>query len=143
QIGHLDPQMDEDGTDVYPAPPSGMVERGRRIYTANGCFYCHSQQIRPDYAASDTDRIRDLDKNQKWAVRRSAPRDYVFDRPVLLGKERTGPDLANIGKGSGTEEQPGAAASASPAGSPAPTGSPAAGASPAAPPAASPAVAAA
>jgi cbb3-type cytochrome oxidase cytochrome c subunit len=89
QIGHLDPQMDEDGNDAYPAPRSGMAERGRRIYAANGCNYCHSQQVRADYAGSDLDR--------KWGERRSAPRDYIFDRPVLLGKMRMGPDLANVG----------------------------------------------
>ena len=78
QIGHLDPQMDEDGNDVYPMPKSGMAERGRKVYVANGCVYCHSQQVRADYAASDIER--------KWGNRRSAPRDYIFDRPVLLGK---------------------------------------------------------
>ena len=30
QIGHLDPQTDEDGNDPYPAPRSGMAERGRQ-----------------------------------------------------------------------------------------------------------------
>lgn len=90
QIGHLDPQMDEEGNDPYPAPKSGLAERGRRVYVANGCVYCHSQQVRPDYAASDIDR--------KWGERRSAPRDYIFERPALLGKMRMGPDLANIGK---------------------------------------------
>jgi cytochrome c oxidase cbb3-type subunit 2 len=74
-----------------------MVERGRRIYAANGCIYCHSQQIRPDYAAYDIDR--------KWGERRSAPRDYIFDRPVQLGKERMGPDLANVGKRAPAEEE--------------------------------------
>lgn len=97
QIGSLDPQSDEEGTDVYPLPKSGMVERGRRIYAANGCIYCHSQQIRPDYAAYDIDR--------KWGERRSAPRDYIFDRPVQLGKERMGPDLANVGKRAPAEEE--------------------------------------
>src|SRR6266550_5527412 len=53
QIGHLEPQSDEEGTDIYPMPRSGMAERGRRAYVANGCFYCHSQQIRADYAAAD------------------------------------------------------------------------------------------
>src|SRR6266850_1042781 len=70
QIGHLDPQTDEEGTDTYPMPQSGMAERGRRIFAANGCFYCHSQQLRPDYIASDLDRTRDFNKNQKWGVRR-------------------------------------------------------------------------
>jgi len=45
QIGHLDPQMDEEATDVYPLPRSGMAERGRHVYVANGCAYCHSQQV--------------------------------------------------------------------------------------------------
>jgi cbb3-type cytochrome oxidase cytochrome c subunit len=134
QIGHLDPQTDEEGTDIYPMPQSGMAERGRRIFAANGCFYCHSQQLRPDYIASDLDRTRDFNKNQKWGVRRSAPRDYVFDRPVLLGKERNGPDLANIGRSSPGEDQTAAGPGASPAASPAQAaaaGSPAAAALPA------------
>src|SRR5262245_50610852 len=99
QIGHLEPQTDEDGTDIYPMPESGMVERGRQVYAANGCVYCHSQQIRPDFAGSDLDRTRDNgpDPRVRWGERRSAPRDYIFDRPVLLGKMRMGPDLANIG----------------------------------------------
>ncbi len=97
QIGHLDPQMDEEGTDTYPAPKSGLAERGRRVYVANGCVYCHTQQVRPDYAASDLER--------KWGTRRSAPRDYIFDRPVLLGRMRIGPDLANVGKRTPVEDE--------------------------------------
>jgi len=133
QIGALNPQMDEEGTDIYPAPKSGMADRGRRIYAANGCIYCHSQQVRPDYASADIDR--------KWGERRSAPRDYIFDRPVLLGKERMGPDLANIGKRAPVEEEKTPAAANAPAASPAapaPAGSakPAASGSP--PPAGSP-----
>jgi cbb3-type cytochrome oxidase cytochrome c subunit len=122
QIGHLDPQMDEEGTDVYPQPKSGMADRGRHIYTANGCFYCHSQQVRPYYAGSDIDR--------KWGERRSAPRDYVFARPAELGKMRMGPDLANVGKRTPAEDENAPPAGASPAASPAanasPAGSPAA-----------------
>src|SRR5207302_8516037 len=48
QIGALNPQMDEEGGDTYPAPKSGMAEQGRHIYAANGCIYCHSQQVRPE-----------------------------------------------------------------------------------------------
>ena len=107
QIGHLDPQSDEEGTDIYPMPKSGMAERGRRVYIANGCFYCHSEQLRPDYAASDIERARDAAPSSppKWGDRRSAPRDYIFDRPALLGKTRIGPDLANIGKAAPAEEE--------------------------------------
>src|SRR5216684_7646718 len=134
QIGHLNPQTDEEGNDPYPAPRSGMAERGRRVYVANGCVYCHSQQVRADYAASDIDR--------KWGERRSAPRDYIFARPVLLGKMRMGPDLSNIGKRAPAEEEKapatagasvsppaGAAAPPAGAGSPPPATSPAAASS--------------
>ena len=132
QIGHLDPQSDEEGTDIYPVPKSGMAERGRQIYAANGCVYCHSQQVRADYAASDIER--------KWGVRRSAPRDYIFERPAMLGKTRKGPDLSNIGKRAPSDDQNAPPpASTGPAASPAPAAnSPAAATSPAAAPGASP-----
>ena len=123
QIGHLDPQSDEEGTDTYPTPKSGMVEHGRQVYAANGCNYCHSQQIRADYAGADIDR--------KWGTRRSAPRDYIFDRPALLGKERMGPDLANVGKRAPAEEQkPTAGASPAPAAAASAAAAPNAAASP-------------
>jgi cbb3-type cytochrome oxidase cytochrome c subunit len=124
QIGHLDPQSDEEQTDVYPVPKSGMADRGRKIYAANGCVYCHSQQVRADYAASDIDR--------KWGTRRSAPRDYLFERPVMLGKMRVGPDLSNIGKRAPVEDASPAPAPAAPAAANAPQ--PNAPASPAAAP---------
>src|ERR1700688_3246368 len=148
QIGHLDPQSDEEGTDIYPMPQSGMAERGRHIYAANGCVYCHSEQLRAEYAAADLDRERDAapEPRPKWGQRRSAPRDYIFNRPVLLGKERMGPDLSNIGKAAPVEGEnaaPAASPGASPAPSVSPTGSPAPAGSPAkAAPAASPAPAA-
>jgi cbb3-type cytochrome oxidase cytochrome c subunit len=122
QIGHLNPQSDEEGTDIYPQPQSGMFERGARVYVANGCVYCHSEQVRPEYAGADIER--------GWGNRRSAPRDYIFERQVLLGKMRMGQDLANIGARAPAEQ-----ASPSPAGAAAPAGSPAGGTSPAASPA--------
>jgi cbb3-type cytochrome oxidase cytochrome c subunit len=145
QIGHLNPESDEEGTDIYPRPQSGMFARGEHVYAANGCVYCHSQQVRADYIADDIER--------KWGNRRSAPRDYIFDRPIFLGKMRMGQDLANIGaRAPAPEESPAPAGAASPAAqgaavssppsSPAsspgtaPAGSP--GSSPATAPAASP-----
>ena len=101
QIGALSPQVSpDDENDIYPMPQSGMVQHGREIYAANGCIYCHSRQLRADYLSSDLDRERDAGSSPrpKWGSRRSAPRDYVFERPLLLGEERLGPDLADIGK---------------------------------------------
>jgi len=128
QIGNLNPQSDEEGTEIYPQPQSGMFQRGAHVYAANGCVYCHSQQIRADYIANDIDR--------KWGDRRSAPRDYIFQRPVFLGKMRMGQDLANIGaRAPAPEGSPSPAGGASPSGAGATQGT---AASPAAPPAASP-----
>ena len=130
QIGHLNPQSDEEGTDIYPQPQSGMFERGAHVFAANGCIYCHSQQVRADYAGADIER--------GWGNRRSAPRDYIFERPVFLAKMRMGQDIANIGARAPAEQQsPPPAGAASPAASPAQQGgSPPPGASPG--PAASP-----
>jgi hypothetical protein len=115
QIGHLNPQSDEEGTDIYPMPQSGMVERGARVYAANGCIYCHSQQVRADYSGADIER--------KWGSRRSAPRDYIFERPVFLGKMRMGQDIADIGaRAPAEQESPQPAGAATPAASPAPQG---------------------
>src|SRR5712672_2588078 len=111
QIGHLHPESDEEGTDIYPQPQSGMFQRGERVYASNGCVYCHSQQVRPDYIANDIER--------KWGNRRSAPRDYIFERPVFLGKMRIGQDLAKIGARAPAPEEspaPAGAASAAPQG---------------------------
>jgi hypothetical protein len=98
--------------------------------------------MRADYAASDLERTRDLDpKKPKWGERRSAPRDYLFEYPVLLGKMRLGPDLANIGKAAPVEEE-NAVPAANPAAPPL-QASPTPNATPAASPAVSPAKAAA
>jgi len=114
QIGHLSPESDEEGTDIYPRPQSGMFARGEHVYAANGCVYCHSQQVRADYIADDIER--------KWGNRRSAPRDYIFERPVFLGKMRMGQDLANIGaRAPAPEESPAPAAEGEAVSSPPPS----------------------
>lgn len=64
--------------------------RGREVYIANGCLYCHSQQIRDPSFTTDVDR--------GWGSRPTVPEDYVYDRPHLLGTMRTGPDLINVGQ---------------------------------------------
>lgn len=62
--------------------------RGRAVYVAQGCVYCHTQQPRDRNLAPDFSR--------NWG-RPSVPADYVYDKPHLLGTMRTGPDLFNIG----------------------------------------------
>ncbi len=90
QYGHLQPHVDEETGDQFPPTPTGLAVTGRQVYQANGCIYCHSQQIRPENAATDIRR--------GWGLRRSVPRDYIYDKPHLMGTMRTGPDLTNIGR---------------------------------------------
>ncbi len=78
--------------DVQAAPQlkpyTSAEQRGRNVYVANGCVYCHTQQPR--------DRNLGPDGERGWG-RASVPADYVYDKPHLLGSMRTGPDLLNIG----------------------------------------------
>lgn len=89
QLKNLQPQTEEDGSDPYPINNSGVAARGRKVYVAEGCIYCHTQQVRSEQAGSDIDR--------GWGIRRTVARDYIYDNPVVLGTIRNGPDLANMG----------------------------------------------
>jgi cytochrome c oxidase cbb3-type subunit 2 len=77
---------------VEPVPglkPYTSAElRGRAVYIANGCVYCHTQQPRAKNFAPDFSR--------GWG-RATVAGDYAYDQPHLLGTMRTGPDLMNIG----------------------------------------------
>lgn len=88
QLKNLQPYVDETTSQTFPRPYTGVELQGRAVYIAEGCVYCHSQQVRGGDYVADTLR--------GWG-RRSVPRDYIYDNPVLLGTMRTGPDLMNIG----------------------------------------------
>ena len=66
-------------------PLTALQEQGRAVYVASGCSYCHTQQVRP------------LNQDKAFG-RPSAPGDFAYQTPELLGSERTGPDLTNIGE---------------------------------------------
>lgn len=69
------------GIEPYPA----IEFAGRDVYVSEGCYGCHSQQIRPFRA--ETERYGDY----------SVAGDFVYDRPFQWGSKRTGPDLARVG----------------------------------------------
>lgn len=69
-------------------PYTAQELRGRAVYVAEGCVYCHSQQPRSLDQAPDAER--------GWG-RASVASDYVYDKPHQLGTMRTGPDLFNVG----------------------------------------------
>ncbi|MFA3781485.1 cbb3-type cytochrome c oxidase subunit II [Melioribacteraceae bacterium 4301-Me] len=66
--------------------------RGLKIYVSEGCLYCHTQQVRP----------LPLDKvfgrpSSPFDYSYLTPLDQIRMTPAVLGSERTGPDLSNIG----------------------------------------------
>lgn len=65
-------------------PYSAIEAQGRRIYGREGCWYCHTQQVRPVKADANLGPV-------------SQPGDYVYDKPAYLGSERQGPDLTWVG----------------------------------------------
>jgi cytochrome c oxidase cbb3-type subunit I/II len=58
---------------------------GRKVYLREGCWYCHSQYVRP--VTGET---------RRWGPV-SESGEYAFDTPHLFGTRRIGPDLTRIG----------------------------------------------
>ena len=75
------------------APMSADAIAGKRLYIANGCVACHTQQV------------RNVDMDKMWGKRPSLAADYAAIRrtdfwrntATLMGTERTGPDLTDVG----------------------------------------------
>ena len=61
-------------------------EHGRQVYIREGCWYCHSQYIRPVTGEST-----------RWGPVSQAG-EYVYDQPHLLSTRRIGPDLFRVGR---------------------------------------------
>jgi mono/diheme cytochrome c family protein len=61
----------------------GDVARGRSLFFSNGCNYCHTQYVREQDVAMGP---------------RANGGNYTEDNPMILGSERTGPDLSYIGR---------------------------------------------
>ena len=89
QLGSLGPASAEEGGPLFPSREPGLAIQGRAVYVSLGCVSCHTQQVRPAGQGSDIAR--------GYGVRASVARDYVLQKPVLLGERRIGPDLANYG----------------------------------------------
>ncbi|HKJ45937.1 MAG TPA: cbb3-type cytochrome c oxidase subunit II [Balneolales bacterium] len=85
----------QDNNEPLPGskPMTKLQKEGMRIYIDEGCEYCHTQQVRP------------IAEDKIWG-RPSTPGDYAHihrlnvwqETPNILGTERTGPDLSNVGK---------------------------------------------
>jgi cytochrome c oxidase cbb3-type subunit 2 len=71
-------------------PLTAIEAEGRAVYVANGCSYCHTQQVRP------------LPEDKIFG-RPSTAGDFAYQTPELLGSERTGPDLTNVAERRGSQ----------------------------------------
>ncbi|WP_084029739.1 cbb3-type cytochrome c oxidase subunit II [Bradyrhizobium sp. LMTR 3] len=69
-----------DATDYTP-----LQQLGRQVYLREGCWYCHSQYVRP--VTGET---------RRWGPVSEAG-EYAFDVPHLWGTRRIGPDLTRVG----------------------------------------------
>jgi len=84
--------LDNDGKDISP-----QVALGRQIYIREGCFYCHTQQVRTiDNDNAFRAPAATLKDGTQVGDRPTRPSDYGHDNPALLGSERTGPDLKYV-----------------------------------------------
>jgi cbb3-type cytochrome c oxidase subunit II len=70
---------------------SAQILAGRKIYVAEGCWYCHTQQTR----TIEADTIRSGWRDVRSPV--STPDEFVYDQPHLFGTRRVGPDLSRVG----------------------------------------------
>lgn len=68
---------------VRPYSPLELV--GRNIYMREGCYVCHSQQVRPF-----------RDEVERYG-HYSLAAESIYDHPFQWGSKRTGPDLARVG----------------------------------------------
>ncbi|GGA00553.1 cytochrome c oxidase, cbb3-type subunit II [Elstera cyanobacteriorum] len=68
---------------VRPYTPLELA--GRNVYVREGCYLCHSQQIRP---------FRDeVERYGPYSI----AAESKYDKPFQWGSKRTGPDLARVG----------------------------------------------
>ena len=66
-------------------PYTPLELMGRNIYVREGCYLCHSQQIRPFQ-----------DEVERYG-HYSLAAESMYDQPFQWGSKRTGPDLARVG----------------------------------------------
>lgn len=84
--------VDENGKEQWNWRPGDGVRpytalelAGRDIYQREGCYLCHSQQVRPF-----------RDERERYG-HYSLASESMFDHPFQWGSKRTGPDMARLG----------------------------------------------
>ncbi len=84
------PALDKPAPTAIAAQYNEVQLEGRAVYIREGCMYCHTQQVR----AVEVDRGTVIARGDIGAE--SVPGDYVYQKPVLWGTNRQGPDLSHV-----------------------------------------------
>lgn len=96
--------LEEDGGEGTYAPKrDGRITEGSKIYGQEGCYYCHTQLIRPTYAGSDIWRkdwggLAKSADNLVDTRRETNAFDFQDEKVAHIGISRVGPDLSNLGR---------------------------------------------
>ncbi len=73
------------GQTIQVADYTPLERKGRQVYIREGCWYCHSQFVRPVTG-----------EDARWGPVSQAG-EYVYDQPQMLSTRRIGPDLLRVG----------------------------------------------
>ena len=107
-VPYAEGQEVEGGLAAYPdrtLQRHGASDYGREIYAAEGCAYCHTQVVRPTYAGADMWRPGWGGREEDGLARETQPGDYANESVALLGYQRIGQDLSNVGHRITTAEE--------------------------------------
>ncbi len=97
----MDPTLNTPTADAKDYTP--LEARGKRIYEKEGCWYCHTQQVRNLLEETKRYGMGEEETFKRFGIRAliqappSQPGEFVYDKPHLLGTRRAGPDLARVG----------------------------------------------
>lgn len=104
QMRGLEPvEMAETG-ETYIFKRDGRIREGSLVYGQEGCYYCHSQLIRPTTFGKDTWRAdwaglpKNVEDGHGDTRRETLPTDYDGEDFAHTGQMRIGPDLSNLGR---------------------------------------------
>ncbi len=85
------PGLDSTPEAIPASSLSDLGLQGREIYVAEGCWYCHTQQVRPIVTDAKLGPVTQPDLLASFA-------------PDTLGIQRIGPDLAHVGSRQPTDD---------------------------------------
>src|SRR5882724_8198538 len=71
QMGRQQQQEVKETGALYPALRPGLARQGAEVYRANGCFYCHTEQVRPKGFGADFEH--------NWGARQSPVQSVAQD----------------------------------------------------------------